>query len=462
MAPPHVLALDSGGVLTDKSSVKYDGKEIYKQTQWGAYATVQLFMAVHGAKNLHVVSRVNKAKPNHWVVQHAKALGISVEQVHLVQRRVDKQGVSAEISATHVIDDNSDALYALAVGAWRSLERAVLFGGQSYRNQGRYDDWLRERMVCTSKWTDASAAASAAAKDTPSDDLFSPTTPLPDYSPMTPPRTDNKSKVVEKSTAVSAGEQSSAAPAEKESVETPPAAAAAPAAPAATAEDFPAAAAQAAPSTADARAAASADETRAPAPSTEVVKLNNAGDRPVLPSKAKPAVAAKRGGASTAKKTAGNAKAAPRSDSSSYEYYSSSDDDEPMVVLLPGKKSDRRHSESGQPPVAKKPKDASTTTEANPQKRQRPDASAGDRRSAVSADRRGSKRPADSPRISLKPNPATEKETSREKSRRHSDAALTHNTKQEAAPLSRAEFREAVSEMKVFVQEQVAAAAGGA
>ena len=146
MAAPK-LCLDSGGVLSTKSSEKFDGDVIYRQTQDGAYACVQLWMHKHGPGSLKVVSRVNRPNPDHWVVRHAGSLGIDSDDVLLCRDRRHKAYLTEKEQPTVVVDDNYDALYHMATGAWESVNQAVLWDPQPYKGQGQWDMWLQARLV---------------------------------------------------------------------------------------------------------------------------------------------------------------------------------------------------------------------------------------------------------------------------------------------------------------------------
>ena len=146
LMPAPTLVLDSGGVLTNnRSSVRHDGEQIHKATLPGAYALVHLWQRLRQSPVL-VCSRVNSVNSDHWVVRHACALGLEPDQVRLVRQRADKGPVCLECRATVVVDDTSEALQAMAIGAWKTVRMAVHFGRGHRTYTGPWQEWFEERL----------------------------------------------------------------------------------------------------------------------------------------------------------------------------------------------------------------------------------------------------------------------------------------------------------------------------
>ena len=119
-----MVALDVGGALSVKSEQYYDGKDIYRSAQPGAYAFTHMLKYRTG-RYPKVISRVNNPSDNHWFVRFCESLGVPRQAVTLVKNKPDQAEHS--LGCTCVVDDNWDALRALASGAHETLVEAHWF-----------------------------------------------------------------------------------------------------------------------------------------------------------------------------------------------------------------------------------------------------------------------------------------------------------------------------------------------
>ena len=141
------VAVDVGGVLSDKSKPFVDGEQIYQSAMQGAY--MWLHMLKHRTGRFPViVSRVNHPNINHWVHRFVEALGVERHHVKLVEKRLQKRMFTREM--TCVIDDEWDALSAMAQGAEKTLISAIWWQDVMVRPivRSELDEWVAGKTNC--------------------------------------------------------------------------------------------------------------------------------------------------------------------------------------------------------------------------------------------------------------------------------------------------------------------------
>ena len=132
--PPHGppppegrICFDVGGVLSTRSSVKYDGDEIYKATTEGAWATLVLACMKYGPDQVCVISRTNNGtwttirrdgkEIHHWVIRFLASMGLfelGVPQANVILTKHmsgsrGKGWASLQLGVSHMVDDCQEA-----------------------------------------------------------------------------------------------------------------------------------------------------------------------------------------------------------------------------------------------------------------------------------------------------------------------------------------------------------------
>lgn len=148
------VAIDCGGVLSERGDVKHDGATIYRAAAENAYLFVHLLHHRTGDYP-HVVSRVNNPSPTHWVVRFCEAMGIPRDHIHLVQDAKEKDRHTT--GCTCVVDDSWNALRAMGAGAGGDLVEGFWWQNHTdFLPSGRhpYDEWMQRKVRCLADfWT---------------------------------------------------------------------------------------------------------------------------------------------------------------------------------------------------------------------------------------------------------------------------------------------------------------------
>ena len=117
------VALDVGGVLSDKEKDFYDGDSIYKSAMEGCYMFCTL--KARTGRFPWLISRVNYPRRNHWVHRFARSLGLDDSKVILVREASEKGWWTQKM--TCVVDDQWQPLKSMAHGAKDTLIAAIWF-----------------------------------------------------------------------------------------------------------------------------------------------------------------------------------------------------------------------------------------------------------------------------------------------------------------------------------------------
>ena len=142
------VAIDVGGVLSDKQVEYQDGQTIYRAAMPGAYMFIHMLKHRTG-RWPKVVSRVNQPdKCPHWVHRFCVSLGMPQGQVNLVKHMDDKKYFTEGM--TCVIDDQWLALKMMACGGQETLIDAIWFHADKKKlppGQSSLDSWVGGKMT---------------------------------------------------------------------------------------------------------------------------------------------------------------------------------------------------------------------------------------------------------------------------------------------------------------------------
>ena len=142
------VAIDVGGVLSDKQLEYQDGQTIYRAAMPGAYMFIHMLKHRTG-RWPKVVSRVNQPdKCPHWVHRFCVSLGMPQGQVNLVKHMDDKKYFTEGM--TCVIDDQWLALKMMACGGQDTLIDAIWFHADKKKlppGQSSLDSWVGGKMT---------------------------------------------------------------------------------------------------------------------------------------------------------------------------------------------------------------------------------------------------------------------------------------------------------------------------
>ena len=142
------VAIDVGGVLSNKQVEYQDGQTIYRAAMPGAYMFIHMLKHRTG-RWPKVVSRVNQPdKCPHWVHRFCVSLGMPQGQVNLVKHMDDKKYFTEGM--TCVIDDQWLALKMMACGGQETLIDAIWFHADKKKlppGQSSLDSWVGGKMT---------------------------------------------------------------------------------------------------------------------------------------------------------------------------------------------------------------------------------------------------------------------------------------------------------------------------
>lgn len=148
------VAIDCGGVLSERSDVKHDGATIYRAAAENAYLFIHLLH--HRTGNYPtVVSRVNNPSPTHWVMRFCESMGIPSDHIKLVSDAKEKDRHT--VGHTCVVDDSWNALRAMGAGAGGDLVEGFWF--QDFADflpasRHPYDEWMQRKVrILGDFWT---------------------------------------------------------------------------------------------------------------------------------------------------------------------------------------------------------------------------------------------------------------------------------------------------------------------